>query len=233
MKRIFAVALIMIFSYSKIRADNVDESQARNVAATFMSCIRGETDVNFSTAKLFKTYINPATGDKSLYIYNIVDYGYVVVAGHTASTPVLAYNDEGVLTASDLVENRAFADWLQHYADMIALAQVKELPLSKKHAQLWRSLSEGVCVGVNLTETNNVSSEEQVTIYPNPSHKTINITLPSQTTSSNIVKIYNTFGKQIYNNCTHSNSISISIENFSKGMYILCVNEVSYKIVKI
>ncbi|MBQ9545665.1 MAG: thiol protease/hemagglutinin PrtT [Bacteroidales bacterium] len=139
---IFACAALL-FASTALRADNVDESQARNVAATYMASLRGQKVVDFSTAKLFKTYINPATGDNSLYIYNIADNGYVVIAGNTASTPVLAYNEEGVLTASDFVENRAFADWIQHYADMIALAQVKELPYSRKDVSDWASLSEG------------------------------------------------------------------------------------------
>lgn len=139
---IFACAALL-FSSTALRADNVDESQARNVAATYMASLRGQKVVDFSTAKLFKTYINPATGDNSLYIYNIADYGYVVVAGNNASKPVLAYDDSRALTGADLQENKAFADWLQHYADMIAAAQVEEIPASIKDAADWATLSEG------------------------------------------------------------------------------------------
>ena len=139
---IFACAALL-FASTALRADNVDESQARNVAATYMASLRGQKVVDFSTAKLFKTYINPATGDNSLYIYNIADYGYVVVAGHNATKPVLAYDDNRALTAADLEENHAFADWLQHYADMVSAAQVEEIPASIKDAADWATLSEG------------------------------------------------------------------------------------------
>lgn len=133
----------MLFASVGLRADNVDESQARNIAVAYMASVKGQKVPDFSAASLFKVYINPATGDKALYIYNISDKGYVVVSGHTATAPVLAYDDNRALTNADIEENAAFASWLQHYADMVSVAQVEELPYSRKDAFDWATLSEG------------------------------------------------------------------------------------------
>ncbi|MBR1517156.1 MAG: thiol protease/hemagglutinin PrtT [Bacteroidales bacterium] len=133
--------MALFFASASLRADNVDRQTARNVAATYMASLKGDKVVDVNSPRLFKEYYNPATGENALYIFNF-DHGYVVVSGSRSTTPVLAYDDQNPLNDADLSDNVAFSDWLQHYADMVSVAQTNELAADRKYESEWASLSE-------------------------------------------------------------------------------------------
>jgi uncharacterized repeat protein (TIGR02543 family) len=62
--------------------------------------------------------------------------------------------------------------------------------------------------------------EQNLTIYPNPAKDKIRIS-----SSSNVDKVlvYNIFGKLVYKSSKNSNTLTVDISNFSKGIYLVKV----------
>ena len=89
----------------------------------------------------------------------------------------------------------------------------------------------------NPNSINNSADIENIKIFPNPVHNYINIALPDNTNTTNII-ISDINGKQLYKAAfnTRENPIQIPIKNFSKGIYLLQVNTQdkteTYKIIK-
>lgn len=134
----------MLFSMVTVSADNVDEPQARNAAVAYLASVRGQKVPNLADARLIKTYVNPATGDNALYIFNVGTNGYAVVSGSTATKPVLAYSEEDTLNPAYLEDNSPIAVWYQHYADMVSEVQAEGLAVAEEQtASDWQTLSEG------------------------------------------------------------------------------------------
>lgn len=136
--------LALMLSVVTVSADNIDETQARNAAVAYLASVRGQKVPDLASARLVKTYINPATGDNALYIFNVGNDAYAVVSGSTATKPVLAYSDEDTLDISYLTDDSPMGAWYQSYADMVSEAQVENLAASDQQvASDWQSLSEG------------------------------------------------------------------------------------------
>ena len=71
---------------------------------------------------------------------------------------------------------------------------------------------------------------KKINIYPNPTKDFINIDLQNSLKSK--VQIFNIFGKELFNKQFTQNFISIDISNFTKGIYILKINNKTTKLIK-
>lgn len=75
------------------------------------------------------------------------------------------------------------------------------------------------------------NEEAKITIYPNPSDNRLNIVINDATSSNNYnIQIYSILGKCIYSQNSESSKISISLTNFSTGVYTRAVhiNNIKY-----
>jgi len=72
----------------------------------------------------------------------------------------------------------------------------------------------------------NNRTDSGINIYPNPGREILNIEF-SQTNITVDINIYDVFGKWVYSKfkiCVTNNGISIDVSGFSKGTYLLHIN---------
>lgn len=76
----------------------------------------------------------------------------------------------------------------------------------------------------------NVSTKNQINIYPNPTNGQINIDNLDANTNTEI-KVYSSMGKEVYSTQTQQNKVSLSLNHLSEGLYYIHVtdNELSVK----
>jgi len=86
------------------------------------------------------------------------------------------------------------------------------------------------CLQDYLLATNEYFLDNAIDIYPNPTRDFINIDLKNNFKSK--VQIFNVFGKEVFNKQFIQNFISIDISNFTKGIYILKINNKTTKLIK-
>ncbi len=72
-------------------------------------------------------------------------------------------------------------------------------------------------------------TESSLQLYPNPVISNLNIATINNNLQS--VKIYDTYGKLVYNNKMQGNNV-IDMQQFAPGIYILKINNTAYKIIK-
>lgn len=72
------------------------------------------------------------------------------------------------------------------------------------------------CSSVTAVET--LSENPEISVYPNPNMGSFHIQLQHVPYDSR-VEIYNLVAEKMYDQAIHSNTISLDLENYSKGMY--------------
>ena len=75
-------------------------------------------------------------------------------------------------------------------------------------------------------------NNEDISIFPNPANKIINIEFKSQQIKSYDAEIYNIQGKLIFMKQYKSNSINIDISDLSKGIYLLKLKDKTGSIIQ-
>lgn len=111
-------------------AATVSESQARVTAAKFMAS-HSMPSTSLKTAfKAPLTSASTSTGEKAAYYVfnNVMNHGYVIIAGDDRVPPVLGYSDSGSFDAEDIPA--AMQEWLDGYA-----AQIEAIALGAEPEQ--------------------------------------------------------------------------------------------------
>ena len=67
----------------------------------------------------------------------------------------------------------------------------------------------------------NISEDNSITLYPNPTSKDVNI---SSENIINSIEVFNSIGQRVYQTKVNSKSKSINISSLSKGVYIIVAN---------
>ena len=67
---------------------------------------------------------------------------------------------------------------------------------------------------------NTISKEETISIYPNPTHETLNIAF-GESPSINTVVLYNLIGKVVGTYPVSGNNMNIDLSEMSSGLYFL------------
>jgi hypothetical protein len=76
---------------------------------------------------------------------------------------------------------------------------------------------------LNLALTNSISEEltNNLTLYPNPTNGTIEISFPKN--DQYTINVYDSQGKLVFENTSHSNSIVHDLSSYRPGLYIIKV----------
>ena len=85
------------------------------------------------------------------------------------------------------------------------------------------------CPTVGINES---SSNELVKVYPIPATDQINIEIIANSFSSFDVRIYDIQGKLVLTNTDFKKSTKINIENLTKGVYFLKINDKDFNVIK-
>lgn len=75
----------------------------------------------------------------------------------------------------------------------------------------------------------NVDSQDDVTIYPNPNNGRFVLNLDD---NQNVVKIFNSLGQMVYENENASRNLNIDISDKGTGIYLININGKTQKLIK-
>ena len=128
--------MMMLWATTAVKAENIDEQKARNVAMTYVAALRGEQLHDFNNTTLVKVYKNPAADLNALYVFNVGD-AFIVVSGSMCTRPVLSYSLLGSTSEENIASNPYFESWLQSQADMISEAQMENIPADAQYRGEW------------------------------------------------------------------------------------------------
>ena len=129
---ILSLLFATLFQTFAQNAIKVDEASARHIAQAFVT----------SHQTLRSQDLNLVSSEGN-YIYNIGNQGFVIIAGNTVLPPVLAWSDQGRFPALENAPEN-FADWIQHYSNMIDFAVANDITPEAKIQQKWDEASRGI-----------------------------------------------------------------------------------------
>lgn len=107
-------------------ARNVSEQEAREAAAYYMNCNTLVDGVKPADLVLIHQFDNAELGIPSAFVYNISDWGWIIMSASTAIDPVIGYGDEGNLEAWEELPE-AMRLWVSAFADAVADVQVQDV----------------------------------------------------------------------------------------------------------
>ena len=119
MKKRIALFLMICIAVTAMRAETINENQARAIAANFMAT---HAMPSSSLKMAHKAPLGNASADNSkaaYYVFTGTNGGYVIVAGDNRAPAVLGYSDKGAFDRQDIPE--AMQELLEGYAAQIEL----------------------------------------------------------------------------------------------------------------
>ncbi len=129
-------------------------------------------------------------------------------------------------TGKSMEKNRDFQPFLRiHYLelqeDMVCIEQIEEI-INADFQQVISTIEEG-CISVMLTSTADLSStDELITIFPNPSKEQSTIVFPNPNRTSFTLRIFNAAGKIVQSHdALTTNTYSISTNQIPSGLYLI------------
>ena len=100
------------------------------------------------------------------------------------------------------------------------------------HGNKWFGTACGILEFQDLTSLiNSPTSQNKMSVWPNPANSYINIDLSGQN-SNNDISVIDSKGSLVLKNTISSNKVQLNISNFKQGLYFISVNTGSNRIVK-
>ena len=135
MKKLTLTVLLLLAITMQALSQNaktVDENTARQTALAFANAnlnARGETLTLVS--------------HDGIYIFNVGDHGFVIIAGNTVLPPVLGYSTNEPFPSLDNAPDN-FTSWIGHYSEMIDFAMENGIQPEAKIQQQWDNAYRGL-----------------------------------------------------------------------------------------
>lgn len=129
---------VIAFSITTLYANPIDNATAKQVGEKFIksSTILGQqrNDIQSNHVYTFSSTDNQSC----MYVYNIVDGGFVVVSAEDRVKPILAYATEGTFKANDLSDG--FLSTLTSFKEEIEYVRNNNIALTDDIAMEWESV---------------------------------------------------------------------------------------------
>lgn len=134
-RRSFILFILLGLSLVTAQARNVDSTEAQMVAARFayLNNIKGEP-------VLTKIIENEDQHIPAVYVFNMTEGGFVIVAGNDCVQPILGYSNKSALNLSHLPDG--LSSYLKMRADETSYAQKKRLSPIPKTITQWEDLRQ-------------------------------------------------------------------------------------------
>ena len=136
MKKSFLLVAILL-AFNSLFADNLNVEQAREyghrfVKANFEQKGNNELDLVYT--------MHSESGEPCFYVFNVSDYGFIMVSATDAVRPILGYSENGIYEVNNVAPGLGFM--MEDYQESIsyALAESIEAPAYVKAE--WAALSE-------------------------------------------------------------------------------------------
>lgn len=141
MKRILfsLLAGIALLASPVAKADNITVDQAKDAAAHYMQHESELKDVTVNDFTLIGQKMNEALNIPSMYIFNVGDCGWIIMAASTAMDPLVGYGDNGNFDIDNMPP--ALEWWLNGYNEMICAVQNADAEQHFAPSKRWTDLS--------------------------------------------------------------------------------------------
>ena len=135
MKKLLTLVLAVILGIGTISAKSVDVNTAKSlgqmfVQANFEKTMRADLQLYYT--------VTSDNGEPCVYVFNIGNEGFVMVAASDNVCPILAYSENGPFDASNPYNGAMFM--LETYKNSISYAIEKNIKATPKIAGQWESL---------------------------------------------------------------------------------------------
>ena len=139
MKKISIFLLLVISSFSFLKADIVNQTNAAKVAKNHYFNYAIATDYGRITLDLAFTKI--INGEPVYYIYNVGENkGFVIVSAEDNVYPILGYAFEGSYINQPGFDATNFNYWMDNYANQIIFVREKSLQADENITITWDNL---------------------------------------------------------------------------------------------
>ena len=145
MKRILlttlmAAAMSCLMLPTRAQQNNVDQATAQQIGAYYLSAQIGSKSVTPQKLSLVYHIDNQELNIPTLYVFNLADNAFVVVAGNKVTDPIIAHSTEGSFDPDNIPP--AFQWWLNQYVQTIAYAQNNSVEPDEAVMQSWQQLEQ-------------------------------------------------------------------------------------------
>ena len=139
--RRYYFVLLLLFLYSSIALGKpVDQNKAKAIATSFVTQKQTSDSLPSKQNKALKQVqlqqVNNA--NNLLYIFNILDGGFVIISGDDVAQPILGYSATGTIPTGVVPDN--VKSWLDRYNRQIQTAIDSNYTQSEEIARQWANL---------------------------------------------------------------------------------------------
>ena len=136
MKRLFLLVAILL-AFNPLFADNLNVDQAREYGHKFVKANFAQKENN--ELELVYT-MNSESGEPCFYVFNVSDYGFIMVSATDVVRPILGYSEDGIFETDNIAPGLGFM--MEDYQESItyAMTTVNETPAYVKSE--WDALAK-------------------------------------------------------------------------------------------
>lgn len=136
MKKLFLLVAILL-AFNSLFADNINVEQAREfghkfVKANFEQKENNELDLVYT--------MNSESGEPCFYVFNVSDYGFVMVSATDLVRPILGYSENGIYEVNNVAPGLGFM--MEDYQESISYALTESIEAPAYVKAEWAALSE-------------------------------------------------------------------------------------------
>lgn len=139
MKRIFFSLLATLALLTPAaKADNVTLEQAATASVNYMAYYADLPELSVSQLTLVQQRMNEKLNVPSMYVFNLSEGGWIIIAGSTTMDPIVAYSEECEFPLDDMPP--AMAWWLDGYNEMICEVQYADATEHFADSRKWNDI---------------------------------------------------------------------------------------------
>lgn len=127
MKKVFSLltVLMLVSSVTVLNARNLPEKDVKSAAAYYMSHYTGQS-VDASELEVVYQFDNEILGVPAAFLFNVSDWGWIIMTANTATDPVVAYNEHCTFPSKDVPMPDNMRWWLEDYVAMVKDVQIAD-----------------------------------------------------------------------------------------------------------
>jgi hypothetical protein len=139
MKKVFSLltVLMLVSSVTVLNARNLSEKDVKSAAAYYMSHYANRY-VDASELEVVFQFDNEELGIPAAFMFNVSDWGWIMMAANTATDPVIAFNEHCSYPAKTMPDNMRW--WVEDYLRMVKAVQVADEEQHFADADDWTDL---------------------------------------------------------------------------------------------
>ncbi len=162
MKKVFSLltVLLLVFSVTVVNARNLSEKDVKSAGAYYMSHYSGQY-VDASELEVVLQFDNEELGVPAAFLFNVSDWGWILMAANTATDPVIAFNEHCSFPAKDVQLPDNIRWWIEGYVDMVKAVQIADEDQHFEDADEWTDLFNMTLASTKADDPEHVLMREE------------------------------------------------------------------------